>query len=86
MYARGVLYIVLFLLLAQINSIGGYTVVFTLCSIATALWRLLTSALIGDIINDSKTRELAMQASYFIVNVGCAIGHKLGVWLALTGE
>lgn len=86
MYASGVLYIVSFLLLAQVNSIIGYTVVITLCSIATALWRPLTSALIGDIINESKTRELAMQALYFVVNVGCAVGPMLGVWLGLTGE
>jgi len=86
MYASGVLYIISFSLLAQVNSISGYAVVITLCSIATALWRPLTSALIGDIIDDSKTRELAMQALYFVVNVGCAVGPMLGVWLGLTGE
>lgn len=58
----------------------------TLCSIATALWRPLTSALIGDIISDSKIREFAMQSLYFVVNVGCAVGPMLGVWLGLTGE
>jgi MFS family permease len=86
MYASGVLYIISFSLLAQVNSISGYAVVITLCSIATALWRPLTSALIGDIIKDSKTRELAMQTLYFVVNVGCAVGPMLGVWLGLTGE
>ena len=86
MYASGVLYIISFSLLAQVDSISGYVIVITLCSIATALWRPLTSALIGDIIDDSKTRELAMQALYFIVNVGCAVGPMLGVWLGLTGE
>ncbi len=86
MYASGILYIVSFSLLAQADSISGYAIVITLCSIATALWRPLTSALIGDIIEDSKTRELAMQALYFIVNVGCAVGPMLGVWLGLTGE
>ncbi len=86
MYASGVLYIISFSLLAQVDSISGYAVVITLCSIATALWRPLTSALIGDIIDDTKTRELAMQSLYFIVNVGCAVGPMLGVWLGLTGE
>ena len=86
MYASGVLYIISFSLLAQVDTISGYAVVITLCSIATALWRPLTSALIGDIIDDSKTRELAMQALYFVVNVGCAVGPMLGVWLGLTGE
>lgn len=86
MYASGILYIFSFALLARVDSISGYAVVITLCSIATALWRPLTSALIGDIIADTKTRELAMQSLYFIVNVGCAIGPMFGVWLGLTGE
>ncbi len=86
MYLSGVLYIISFSLLAQVDTISGYVVVITLCSIATALWRPLTSALIGDIIADSKTRELAMQSLYFVVNVGCAVGPILGVWFGLTGE
>ena len=86
MYASGILYIISFSLLAEVNSIAGYALVITLCSIATALWRPLTSALIGDIIDDKATRELAMQSLYFIVNVGCAVGPMLGLWLGLTGE
>ena len=86
MYISGLLYIISFSILAQVDTITGYVVVITLCSIATALWRPLTSALIGDIISDSKTRELAMQSLYFVVNVGCAIGPLLGVWFGLTGE
>jgi MFS family permease len=86
MYATGVLYIISFSLLAEADSVLMFVAVITLCSIATALWRPLTSALIGDIIKDSKTRELAMQSMYFIVNVGCAVGPIAGVWLGLTGE
>ncbi len=86
MYLSGILYIISFSLLAEVSTLTGYVVVITLCSIATALWRPLTSALIGDIIDDEKTRELAMQSLYFIVNVGCAIGPIVGVWLGLTGE
>ncbi|MDP5212867.1 MFS transporter [Pseudoalteromonas tunicata] len=86
MYVTGVLYVVSFSLLASVNTVAGYVVVMTLCSIATALWRPLTSAAIGDLITDAKTRELAMQSLYFIVNVGCAVGPLLGVWLGLTGE
>jgi len=86
MYASGLLYIVSFSLLAEVDSIQGYVVVITLCSIATALWRPLTSALIGDIISDVKTRELAMQSLYFVVNAGCAVGPMLGIWMGLTGE
>ncbi len=86
MYASGVLYIISFSLLAEVDSITGYSLVITLCSIATALWRPLTSALIGDIIDDKATRELAMQSLYFVVNVGCAVGPMLGLWMGLTGE
>ncbi|WP_394392643.1 MFS transporter [Shewanella woodyi] len=86
MYLTGILYIISFSLLAEVDTVSGYVVVMTLCSIATSLWRPLTSAAIGDIITDPKTRELAMQSLYFIVNVGCAVGPLLGVWLGLTGE
>lgn len=86
MYATGVLYIVSFSLLAEADTVTMFAIVITLCSIATALWRPLASALIGDIIDDSKTRELAMQSMYFIVNVGCAVGPIAGVWLGLTGQ
>lgn len=86
MYASGILYIISFSLLAEVDSINGYTIVISLCSIATALWRPLVSALIGDIISETETRELAMQSLYFVVNVGCAIGPMLGVWLGLTGQ
>ncbi|MCO7249940.1 MFS transporter [Pseudoalteromonas sp. Ps84H-4] len=86
MYITGVLYIISFSLLAEVETVAGYVIVMTLCSIATALWRPLTSAAIGDIIDDAQTRELAMQSLYFIVNVGCAVGPLAGVWLGLTGE
>ncbi|ABM01050.1 MFS transporter [Shewanella amazonensis] len=86
MYGAGVLYIISFSLLAEADSVAGFALVITLCSIATSLWRPLVSALIGDIIHESQTRELAMQSLYFIVNVGCAVGPIAGVWLGLTGE
>ena len=86
MYLNGILYIISFSLLAEVDSVSGYAIVMTLCSIATSLWRPLTSATIGDIIDDPQTRELAMQSLYFIVNVGCAVGPMLGMWLGLTGQ
>lgn len=86
MYASGILYVVSFSLLAIAETLAGYVVVITLCSIAKALWEPPTSALIGDIVPEAKTRELAMQARYFVVNVGAAVGPMAGVWLGLTGE
>jgi MFS family permease len=77
-YASGILCIISFWLLAQVNLITGYALVITLYSIAAGLWRPVTSALIGDIIKDKVTRELAMQSLYF-VNVGCAVGPMLGL-------
>lgn len=86
MYASGILYVISFSLLAETQTMAGYVVVITLCSIAKALWEPPTSALIGDIVPDAKTRELAMQARYFVVNVGAAIGPMAGVWFGLTGQ
>ncbi|MCL1067829.1 MFS transporter [Shewanella olleyana] len=86
MYLTGILYIISFSLLAEVDTVKGYVVAMTLCSIATSLWRPLGSALIGDIIPDKQTRELAMQSWYFVVNVGCAVGPMLGIWLGLTGQ
>jgi hypothetical protein len=39
MYITGVLYIISFSLLAEVETVAGYVIVMTLCSIATALWR-----------------------------------------------
>ena len=85
MYFSGVLYIVAFTLLATAETIIGYMVVITMCSIATEIWRPAVSALIGDIIDESQVRELAMQSLYFMVNAGCAIGPMIGLWLGMSG-
>jgi len=86
MYTSGILYVFAFTYLAQANTLAEYVIVITLCSIAKALWEPPTSALIGDIVPDSQTRELAMQMRYFVVNAGAAIGPMAGVWFGLTGE
>jgi MFS family permease len=86
MYTSGVLYVLSFAYLAQASTLVEYVVVITICSIAKALWEPPTSALIGDIVPDAQTRELAMQMRYFVVNVGAAIGPMAGVWFGLTGE
>ena len=86
MYFSGFLYIGSFILLANVDSIVGYGLVITCCSIATEIWRPSSSALIGDILKDKQSRELAMQALYFMVNVGAAVGPMIGFWLGLAGE
>lgn len=86
MYLTGALYVVSFSLLANVDSVNGYIVVITMCSIATSLWRPLSSATIGDLIKEPQARELAMQSLYFTVNVGCAVGPMAGVWFGLTGQ
>ena len=85
-FATGLLYIVSFSLLAEADSVAAFTAVITLCSIATSLWRPLSSALVSDILPQAESRELAMQALYFAVNLGCAVGPLIGIWLGLTGE
>ena len=86
MFASGLLYVVSFSLLAGADTLPGYILIITLCSIAKAIWEPPTSALIGDLLSDAKTRELAMQARYFVVNVGAALGPMAGVWFGLTGQ
>ncbi|WP_281559937.1 MFS transporter [Thalassomonas sp. RHCl1] len=86
MFASGLLYVVSFSLLASAETLPGYVLIITLCSIAKAIWEPPTSALIGDLLEDAKTRELAMQARYFVVNVGAALGPMLGVWFGFTGQ
>ena len=86
MFASGIMYVASFCLLAEVDTVFGFIVVITSCSIAKAIWDPPTSALIADIVPDSKTRELALQSRYFIVNVGAAIGPMVGVWFGLTGQ
>lgn len=86
MFFSGLLYIGAFTMLANVSSITGYAIVITLCSIATEIWRPASSALVGDVLKDLQTRELAMQSLYFMVNVGAAIGPMIGFWLGLAGE
>jgi MFS family permease len=86
MLFSGTMYVVSFSILAQVDSLAGYCVVITCCSIAKAIWDAPAAALIGDIVPQTSVRELAMQARYFVVNVGAAIGPMLGVWFGLTGQ
>lgn len=86
MYASGILSVFSFAYLAQASTLVEYIIVITLCSIAKSVWEPPTSALIGDIVPEPQTRELAMQMRYFVVNAAAAIGPMAGVWFGLTGE
>ena len=86
MFSTGVVYVISFVLLANVETVTGYIVVIALCSISKAIWDPPTQALVSDILPDIKVRELGLQARYFVVNVGCAIGPMAGVYVGVTGQ
>jgi len=86
MFTTGFVYVLSFVLLAYVDTVFGYIVVITLCSMSKAIWDPPTQALVADILPEADVRELALQARYFIVNVGCAIGPMLGVYFGVTGQ
>ena len=86
MFTSGIVYVLSFVLLAQVDSVIGYIVVITLCSMSKAIWDPPTQALVADILPEAEVRELALQTRYFVVNVGCAIGPMLGVYFGVTGQ
>ena len=86
MFTSGIAYVVSFICLSQVDTIGGYILVIALCSMSKAIWDPPTQALVSDILPDMSVRELALQGRYFIVNVGCAIGPIVGVSFGVTGQ
>jgi MFS family permease len=86
MFSTGIVYVLSFVLLANVETITGYVLVIALCSISKAIWDPPTQALVSDILPDIEVRELALQARYFVVNVGCAIGPMAGVYVGMTGQ
>lgn len=86
MFTTGICYVLSFVMLAYADSVMEYIVVITLCSMSKAIWDPPTQALVADIMPDVSVRELALQTRYFIVNVGCAIGPMLGVYVGVTGQ
>lgn len=51
-----------------------------------ALWDSPSKAWLGDLLPDSKDRELALQGLYFMVNAGAAVGPLLGIWAGVSGN
>lgn len=75
-----------FALLAVAQSLSLFVVAMTLCSIGRAIWEPPASALIGDLVEDQNSRELALQLRYFLINVGVALGPIVGVWAGLSAQ
>ncbi|SHF99859.1 Predicted arabinose efflux permease, MFS family [Microbulbifer donghaiensis] len=75
-----------FALLAVAQSLPVFIAAMTFCSIGRAVWEPPASALIGDLIPDKQSRELALQFRYFLINVGAALGPIVGVWAGLSAQ
>ncbi|REL27784.1 MFS transporter [Thalassotalea euphylliae] len=86
MFSAGSLYVCSFVLLANVETVTGYVIVIALCSMSKAIWDPPTQALVADILPDVQVRELGLQARYFVINVGCAIGPMAGVYIGITGQ
>ena len=57
-----------------------------LSTLPRALWDSPSKAWLGDLLPDSKDRELALQGLYFMVNAGAAIGPLFGIWAGVSGN
>jgi len=75
-----------FALLAVAQALPMFILAMTFCSIGRAVWEPPASALIGDLIQDKQSRELALQFRYFLINVGAALGPIIGVWAGLSAQ
>jgi len=75
-----------FALLAITQTLPGFILAMTLCSIGRAVWEPPASALIGDLIDNQLNRELALQLRYFLINAGAALGPIVGVWAGLSAQ
>ncbi|WP_444921467.1 MDR family MFS transporter [Microbulbifer sp. CnH-101-G] len=75
-----------FALLAVTETLPGFILAMTLCSIGRAVWEPPASALIGDLIDNQASRELALQLRYFLINAGAALGPIVGVWAGLSAQ
>ncbi|MFC6635161.1 MDR family MFS transporter [Microbulbifer taiwanensis] len=77
---------VAFALLAVAQTLPAFILAMTFCSVGRAIWEPPASALIGDLIRDKQSRELALQFRYFLINVGAALGPIVGVWAGLSAQ
>ncbi|WP_315857481.1 MDR family MFS transporter [Microbulbifer agarilyticus] len=78
--------VIAFVYLALADSVMAFAVAITLSAIGRSVWEPPAMAMFGDLISDTKARELAMQFRYFLINVGSALGPIIGVWIGLSGQ
>ncbi|AQQ69406.1 MFS transporter [Microbulbifer agarilyticus] len=78
--------VIAFAFLAFADSVMAFAVAITLSAVGRSVWEPPAMAMFGDLIPDTKARELAMQFRYFLINVGSALGPIIGVWIGLSGQ
>ena len=72
--------------LAYGNSLSLLLAATTLVSIARGMVEDPGKALMTDMMNSRKSKDLALQLRYFAINVGAAFGPMVGVYLGIGGE
>lgn len=75
-----------FTMLALSQSFWLFVLAVLVATFPRTLWDAPSKALLGDVLDDPKDRELALQGLYFMTNVGAAIGPLFGLWAGLNGE
>jgi MFS family permease len=73
-------------LLAIADSLPLLIASIFLATLPQSMWSSPSKAVMADALPETKTRELALQSNYFLVNAGAALGPLLGVWAGLTGQ
>ena len=78
--------VVAFALLAFADSLGAFALAISLSAVGRSVWEPPAMAMFGDLISDTKVRELALQFRYFLINVGSALGPMIGVWVGISAQ
>jgi len=86
MLIGGLLGVVAFLAMAFANSLWIYVISILLSASSRALWEPASKGLIGDVIPNPMDREMVLQFSYFLINIGAALGPLLGIWFGLSAQ
>ncbi|WGL17605.1 MFS transporter [Microbulbifer bruguierae] len=75
-----------FLMLAFAEGLTSFVVSIALCSVGRSIWEPPASAMIGDLVANTKMREFTLQFRYFLINLGAALGPIVGVWAGITAQ